>query len=49
MSLPMIQTQSLVKKFGHLTALNGIDLTIQQGEVVALSASGSARAHCCGA
>jgi len=36
MSLPMIQTQSLVKKFGHLTALNGIDLTIQQGEVVGI-------------
>ena len=36
MSQPMIQTQSLVKKFGHLTALNGIDLTIQQGEVVGI-------------
>ena len=36
MSQPMIQTQALVKKFGHLTALNGIDLTIQQGEVVGI-------------
>lgn len=36
MSEPMIQTQSLVKKFGHLTALNGIDLTIQKGEVVGI-------------
>ena len=36
MNQPMIQTQSLVKKFGHLTALNGIDLTIQQGEVVGI-------------
>jgi polar amino acid transport system ATP-binding protein len=36
MNEPMIQTQSLVKKFGHLTALNGIDLTIQKGEVVGI-------------
>ncbi|MEN6339986.1 MAG: amino acid ABC transporter ATP-binding protein [Clostridiaceae bacterium] len=32
----MIQTQSLVKKFGHLTALGGIDLTIEKGEVVGI-------------
>lgn len=36
MNQPMIQTQALVKKFGHLTALNGIDLTIQKGEVVGI-------------
>lgn len=36
MNQPMIQTQSLVKKFGHLTALNGIDLTIEKGEVVGI-------------
>ena len=36
MNQPMIQTQSLVKKFGHLTALGGIDLTIEKGEVVGI-------------
>lgn len=36
MNQPMIQTKALVKKFGHLTALNGIDLTIQKGEVVGI-------------
>ena len=36
MNQPMIQTQSLVKKFGHLTALSGIDLTIEKGEVVGI-------------
>ena len=34
MNEPMIQTVSLGKKFGHLVALNGIDLTIDSGEVV---------------
>ncbi|MCE5189295.1 MAG: amino acid ABC transporter ATP-binding protein [Eubacteriales bacterium] len=32
----MIQTVSLGKKFGHLVALNGIDLTIESGEVVGI-------------
>ena len=36
MSQPMIQTQSLVKKYGKLTALGGIDLTIGQGEVLGI-------------
>ena len=36
MNQPMIQTQSLVKKFGRLIALNGVDLTIDQGEVVGI-------------
>lgn len=36
MNEPMIQTQSLVKKFGRLTALNGVDLTIEKGEVVGI-------------
>ena len=36
MNEPMIQTVSLGKKFGHLIALNGIDLTIQSGEVVGI-------------
>jgi polar amino acid transport system ATP-binding protein len=32
----MIQTVSLVKKFGHLTALNDVNLTIESGEVVGI-------------
>ncbi len=36
MSTPMIQTVSLVKKFGHLTALNDVNLTIESGEVVGI-------------
>ncbi|MEN6561932.1 MAG: amino acid ABC transporter ATP-binding protein [Christensenella sp.] len=36
MNIPMIQTVSLGKKFGHLVALNGIDLTIESGEVVGI-------------
>ena len=36
MNEPMIQTFALGKKFGHLTALNGIDLTIESGEVVGI-------------
>jgi len=36
MNVPMIQTVSLGKKFGHLVALNGIDLTIESGEVVGI-------------
>ncbi len=36
MNKPMIQTVSLGKKFGHLVALNGIDLTIDSGEVVGI-------------
>lgn len=36
MNAPMIQTVSLVKRFGHLTALNDVNLTIDSGEVVGI-------------
>ena len=36
MNTPMIQTVSLVKRFGHLTALNDVNLTIDSGEVVGI-------------
>jgi polar amino acid transport system ATP-binding protein len=36
MSQTMIQTQALIKKYGHLTALDGIDLTIDKGEVLGI-------------
>ncbi|MDR2035431.1 MAG: ABC transporter ATP-binding protein [Coriobacteriales bacterium] len=31
--MPVIEIKQLVKKFGKLTALNGVDLTLDQGEV----------------
>jgi ABC-2 type transport system ATP-binding protein len=34
--VPAIRLSGLTKKFGELTAVNGVDLTIQAGEVVAL-------------
>lgn len=36
MSNPMIQTFALGKRYGRITALNGIDLTIESGEVVGI-------------
>ena len=36
MDTPMIETKNLVKHFGHVKALNGIDLAIRQGEVVGI-------------
>lgn len=44
MKSPMIQVQDLVVKYGHLTALNGVNLTIEQGEVVGvIGPSGSGK------
>ena len=36
MDVPMIQTVKLGKRYGHLHALNSIDLTIEKGEVVGI-------------
>ncbi|SEL09980.1 ATP-binding cassette domain-containing protein [Pacificibacter marinus] len=36
MAEPLIRTQGLTKKFGPFTALNGIDLEVYKGEVLAL-------------
>ena len=36
MGEPMIRVENLTVRFGHLTALNGVNLTIEQGEVVGL-------------
>ena len=36
MSTPALELTGLTKRFGQLTAVNGIDLTINSGEVVAL-------------
>src|SRR5580692_4298805 len=33
---PIIEARGLVKKFGKTTALDGLDLTVESGEVVAL-------------
>jgi ABC-2 type transport system ATP-binding protein len=36
LTIPAIQIQQVHKQFGLLNALNGIDLTIEQGEFFAL-------------
>lgn len=36
MAEPLIQTKGLIKRFGPFTALNGIDLEVHKGEVLAL-------------
>lgn len=33
---PIIETSNLIKRFDHLTAVDGLTLTIQEGEIVAL-------------
>lgn len=44
MSNPMIEVKNLIVKYGHLTALNGVNLTIEQGEVVGvIGPSGSGK------
>jgi ABC-2 type transport system ATP-binding protein len=34
--MPAVQVKGLVKQYGHLTAVDGVDLTIEAGEVFAL-------------
>ncbi len=44
MKSPMIEVQDLIVKYGHLTALDGVNLTIEQGEVVGvIGPSGSGK------
>jgi ABC-type polar amino acid transport system ATPase subunit len=43
-----IEVKNLVKKFHGQTVLHGIDLEVQQGEVVAIiGPSGSGKRRCC--
>lgn len=45
-----IEVKNLVKKFHGQTVLHGIDLEVQQGEVVAIiGPSGSGKRRCCAA
>ncbi|HEX2973170.1 MAG TPA: ABC transporter ATP-binding protein [Tepidisphaeraceae bacterium] len=44
MSPPIVQFRGVVKRFGHLLVLDGVDLTIQRGEsIVIIGASGSGK------
>ena len=48
--MPIIEIASLVKRFGATTVLDGVDLDVAEGEVVAIiGRSGSARARSCAA
>src|SRR5918912_4461103 len=33
---PLLEARGIVKRYGHVTALNGADFTVNAGEVVAL-------------
>ena len=44
MGEPMIRVENLTARFGHLTALNGVNMAIEQGEVVGvIGPSGSGK------
>ena len=36
MSAPALEARGLVKRYGHVTAINGADFELRQGEVLAV-------------
>ena len=34
--IEMLRAEKIVKRFGHLTVLNGVDLSVKRGQVVVI-------------
>ena len=42
-----IQTANLTKKYGDIIAINGVDLEVEAGEIVASARKDPAKRRCC--